>query len=191
MLKKCCFIWTFVCCFISISACTRDHIGSAANDPDAFRVNGLLISLDENIWNYEDYGPFEMGPGGNIEKTEMTQIPLNSDIECDLINAEISPMLTIIYTKFKEGYTFEDFLSNQELFRERSQLDSYSREELDYEGYNVLCDIYKKNDNTYYGYFIWTEEAYYGVEYAAADKLYEDYLDTFKKSVESIHIENF
>ena len=45
--------------------------------------------------------------------------------------------------------------------------------------------------NMKHSYAIWTQKAFYGVTYIAADRLYEDYFEDFKKSIESIHIENF
>ena len=95
----------------------------------------------------------------------------------------------MIYTRFIDGYTFEDFLDDQEQYIDN--IKSYSREELLHEGHNALCDIYTVNDNTYYSYYIWTQKAFYGVTYIAGDRFYEDYFDNFKKSIESIHIEYF
>lgn len=185
------FILVLVCFTVLISACNKGDMGSAANDPDAYRINGLLISLDESIWDCEDYGTFEMSPVGPMKKTEITQVSLKNDIECDLVNTEIRPRISLVYTKFIKGYTFEDYLDEQEQYIDKSQYKSYSREELVHEGHNVFCDIYTINDNTHCSYYIWTKEAFYGVEYAAADRLYEDYFEAFKKSIESIHIEKF
>ncbi len=185
------FILVFLCSIVFIAACNGSDTGSAANDPNAYRINGLLISLDENVWDCEDYGTFEMSPVGPMEKTEMTDVSLKSDIECELVNTEIRPTINMVYTKFIDGYTFEDYLDEQEQYMDKSQFKSYSREELVHEGHNALCDIYTVNDNTYYSYAIWTQKAFYGVTYIAADRLYEDYFEDFKKSIESIHIENF
>ena len=189
MKKKVWFIMIVVCSTVFISSCNKGDIGSAAKDPNAYRINGLVISLDESVWDCEDYGTFEMSPMDPMEKTEMTTISLKSDIKCELANTEIRPTINMIYTRFIDGYTFEDFLDDQEQYIDN--IKSYSREELLHEGHNALCDIYTVNDNTYYSYYIWTQKAFYGVTYIAGDRFYEDYFDNFKKSIESIHIEYF
>ena len=189
MKKKVGFIMIVVCSTVFISSCNKGDIGSAAKDPNAYRINGLVISLDESVWDCEDYGTFEMSPMDPMEKTEMTTISLKSDIKCELANTEIRPTINMIYTRFIDGYTFEDFLDDQEQYIDN--IKSYSREELLHEGHNALCDIYTVNDNTYYSYYIWTQKAFYGVTYMAADRFYEDYFEDFKKSLESIHIEHF
>ena len=191
MKKKVWFIMIVVCSTVFISSCNKGDIGSAAKDPNAYRINGLVISLDENVWDCENYGTFELSPMDPMEKTELTDIPLKSDIKCELVNAEVRPRIGMVYTKFIDGYTFEDFLDAQEEYIDKSEYKSYSREELLLEGHNVLCEIYTVDDNTYYSYAIWTQKAFYGVTYMAADRFYEDYFEDFKKSLESIHIEHF
>ena len=49
------FILVFLCSIVFIAACNGSDTGSAANDPNAYRINGLLISLDENVWDLVSY----------------------------------------------------------------------------------------------------------------------------------------
>lgn len=62
MKKKVWFIMIVVCSTVFISSCNKGDIGSAAKDPNAYRINGLVISLDENVWDCENYGTFELSP---------------------------------------------------------------------------------------------------------------------------------
>ncbi len=168
-----------------------NNVGSAAKDPNACQIGGLMISLDPDIWNCENFQVVrEVESQGIIRSSDSAVVRLKYELE----NPEIlsNPCIQFNYFQF-EDYTYEEYKADSDAFIEESNnIENYRKSSTQYEGYDVsICEYTVKDGNSYYSISMGKGACAYGITYSSHGSMYNEYLDKFMNSLNSMHIKHF
>ena len=181
----------FVCCllyvFVFIVGCSSE-VGSAAYDDHAFQIDGMYISLDEDIWDLEDADVFVVSSDNeDVEVLGLASVLLQHELKT---KGMISPMLQLSHYHFKEwDYTeyWDDVKNNMSMSEDTEVLEE---EYYSVEKYDAWKKFYRREDTIYYSISIAKGHYVYNFEYIAPEVLFYDYFDEVKNAAESIHIKS-
>lgn len=168
-----------------------DGIGSAAKDPYACQIGGLMISLDKEIWDCEH---FQVVHDINLPEIFLSSDSASMHLNYELENPDLlgNPCIQFEYFQFKD-FTYEDFIIDSEAFmEEQDNLESYRKSSTQCEGYDAFIREYTvKGGNSFYSIGIGKGTCVYGITYISHESMYDDYFDEFMKAINSIHIKHF
>lgn len=166
------------------------NFGSAAKDPNACQIGGLMISLDRDIWNCDYFQVVrQAAPQGIFHSADSASVSLKYELQDRSILG--NPCIQFEYYQF-DDYTYKQYVDDMEEIIAEHDFESHTKSTAEYEGYEALVYKYSiKDGNLFYEVTIGKGTSLYGITYSSCESMYDEYLEAFEKALKSIHIKHF